>query len=312
MKQIFLFAASLAIAFSTFAEVKTLSVGTDDFENYDAEMYDGSNWYNAPIIPTYNNSGTQILYTAEELAAMANSNISSLKFKFYAEDYSFEEYSSSLKVWLEEREEASFAKNADEKYLWFAIDTNNPMADFTYTENFSDYLYSGEPGYLEIDLSQNPFLYTGKNLVITFANSSERFVDGMAVCFYSYNPGSPSRLLTFTSDSMDFFANQEEDLVVNTTGGETSQSDLPIVEFTYEKSEGASVSGIGEAASSLVSGGKGTINLSLQKACHVVVANLAGQILENGVLAAGSRTMAVAKGLYLVSLDGKAHKICVY
>lgn len=312
MKQIFLFAASLVAAFSTFAEVKTLSVGTDDFENYDAEMYDGSNWYNAPIIPTYCNSGTQILYTAEELAAMANSNISSLKFKFYAEDYSFEEYTSSLKVWLQESEQASFAKNPDEKCLWFAIDTDNPVADFTYTENFSDYLLSMEPGYLEIDLSQNPFLYTGKNLVLTFANSSEAYVDGMAVCFYSYNPGSPSRLLTFTSDTKDFFANQEEDLIVNSTGGETNQSDLPIVQFTYEKSEGATVSGVEEAASSHVTGGKGTISLSLQKACHVVVANLSGQILEDQVLGAGRQTIAAAKGLYLVSIDGKAHKVCVY
>ena len=246
MKQKLLLFLALFVAITVSAEVKTLSVGGYN-SGKDSPKFEGTNWYNAPIIPTYSHSGIQLIYTADELKEMANSHIISLKFKLYVE--TFEEYNSSIKVYLQETDQTAFEfDEASERYRWMTFASNSP-ATISYSLTGLDY-YT-EDAEMELDLSAAPFSFSGKNLVVTIINDSGSMLDASNgyIAFYSYDVSSV-RNASFCSDEKDFPTNQEKDDLVKYADNEFTYKQLPVVQFGYEPS--------GTTPEQSFSGGEGT------------------------------------------------------
>ena len=224
----------LFAVFAASAQNSTLSLG--DYDNAsvdnDSPKYDATNIYNAPIIPTYNHSGVQMIYTADELKDMAGSKISELRFKYYAE--TFEEYASKVRVYLQEIDQSAFEKTEDgSSYKWFAYDASTPSASLDFSFNGLDaYSMDGE---MVVDLSANPFTYTGKNLLLTVVNDSESFLDASQgyMAFYCYD-FTGARIATFAKDAYGFDENQKKDNFVKDGQENMLDRGMPVVKFTYE------------------------------------------------------------------------------
>lgn len=236
MKQkLFLLLAVLFAGLTLSAQTATLSLGGFDNASVDNDSpkYDGTNFYNAPVIPTYTHSATQFVYTADELKDMTDGEISQLKFKFYSE--TTEDYTSNLKVYLQESDDAAFQKDASgSNYKWFAVDLTKPAAESTFSFSGTEIYYAD--GELTVDLSKSPYKYTGKNLVVTVVNEAEAFLDPSQgyIAFYNYDVKG-ARLAVFASDKTDFATSMAADDLVKDDNENMVDNGLPVVQFTYEK-----------------------------------------------------------------------------
>ena len=209
---------------------QTLTLG--DYDN-PSDMYQGDK-NGAPIFYEYTNCGTQTLYTADELVSMKNSDITSITFKSNISDCYIQDYSSSLKVYLQEVDSPEFVKNASGKYEWYSVTT--PIYEVDYSADFM--MESTEYGYgdfeVKIDLSAKPYHYTGKNLIVTVVNNnSNQTVQN--IFFYCQPVDSKIRTLSFASDKIDFDTNQKNDNIVNPLGNEQLTKQAPVAKFTYQE-----------------------------------------------------------------------------
>lgn len=308
-KHILLTIAAMA-AFAASAE--TLSVGgyEEACDENNSERFVGSNWYNAPIIPTYKHSGVQMLYTADELAEMADSEINSLKFKFYCETYV--SYSSNITVFLQETDATEFEyAESSESRKWFAFDKENPTAATTFERDFYELYYLD--GELEISLAEKPFAYSGKNLVVTVVNESEDYINSSdgAIAFYCYTANT-ARNANFSHDTVTFFENLDKDGYVNSSSDhEFMSKELPVVQFGYKPREHDGIRMNHRAESNVARGSIGSIVLELANDAKVDVFNMSGQAIASVNGKNGNSAIAVPAGLYLVRIGDAVQKIHV-
>lgn len=213
-------------------EPQTLTIG--DYESaVDGEgVYDGSYYDMAPTTFNVYHSGSQILYTAEDVADMAGKNITSVNYVFY-HNSSYADISRQIKVYLQEVDGTAFQKNDKNKYLFFDFSTENLCVDTTFSESF-DYEDNMMNHELKLNFS-TPFYYEGtKSLLVTITFDGEGATDGSDYApFYTAGSGYAKRAMTFCSDNNTFadFHDSEDWPVAGSTTG--YNLDLPLTQFTY-------------------------------------------------------------------------------
>ncbi len=300
----------LATAAATFsltnaAEPSTLSLGGyEETDDSGENLYNGAVWQHAPILFHYGHSGAQIIYTANELQEMANANITAIKFKYYNEGV-YCDYSSTSQLYLQESEQTAFEKDEiKNKYKWIPFDSETPNCEVDFTTYFGE-----DGGYTDnefiFDLSDTPFTYEGKSLILTVVNDG---VDGTyadnALPFYMTD--LRNRALVHASDSEDFFSY----IADNTTAENNSYLiEAPTVQFVYSATE----SGVAENVTTInsVAGADNAISLVLGAAAKVQVYTTAGQLVASEALSAGNHSIAANQGIYVVRINNNTYKAIV-
>lgn len=216
----------------------SLKLGHYDDQSTSA-AWDGFNLQNAPVIFTYAHSGSQVIYTPDQLADMKNSKITSMSFKCFPEDCYIENYTSTMKMYLQEIDDTQFPYDeVSEQYSWIEFDENNVIAETEFTMNPLDAYNNGTDIEVKFDLSKNPYVYTGKTLVVTIVNDSEQSIDGSdgTIRFYwiDSKKKDPWKSFVFASDNITFFENQAKDNVLKALDNEDKWKNAPAVHFTYE------------------------------------------------------------------------------
>lgn len=172
----------------------------DDEEN----LFIGTNWYNAPIIPTYANSASQLLYLPSELSAFtAKTRIREISFRF-ANMTCFRDYASEAKVYISLIDDEAFPYDAiNEKYSWFEVDLDKPAMSKSIEIPLLDYYYS--TGELSFTLPDDGLTYIpGKALLVTVVNEADDALDNSEYPqFFRYNTDI-KRAATFCSDRIGY------------------------------------------------------------------------------------------------------------
>lgn len=173
-------------AFCQNETASTVTVGHYNDQDTGA-AWDGFNMQNAPVIYTYCHSGSQVLYYPEELAAMKGKQITSISFKCFSEGCFVSNYTSNMKLYLQEIDERAFYYDEVGEYFeWVKFDKNNVIATAEFSADFLNAGINGSDVEVKFDLSKNPYKYSGKTLVVTVVNDSESYIDSNegAVRFY--------------------------------------------------------------------------------------------------------------------------------
>ena len=229
----------------------TLTLGHFD-DQEQSSAWDGFNLQNAPVVMAYEHSGSQVIYTPDQLADMKGKQITSMAFKCFSNDCYVDNYGSTMKLYLQEVDATEFYYDeVAEQYRWFDFDENNVTATLEFTADFlSAY---GEDIEVKFDLSQKPFVYTGKTIVATVINDAAFSCiepsDG-TIQFYwiDSKKGDPWKSFVFGSDKITFLENQAKDNVIKPLDNEDKWKNAPAVQFTYEEA----------SAPTDFSGGEGT------------------------------------------------------
>lgn len=323
MKLQFLLIAALATSAVTLnAQSKYLDViGSEntswdeiDATENDSKKFEGTNWYNAPVIPLYYHSGMQMLYSADKLQEMAGKDITSITFKYYNE-YPLD-YTASPKFYFTEVDENEFVyDDVVSFYKWFPINTEaTPNGQATLELSLDDYYASAE---FKVPLS-TPYHYTGKNLLIVAATDNDIITDQSMgyFAFHSYydswkdeaNKVRYKRIAIYASDDTDFITDLKQDNYLNIDGYERIDMELPVIRFEYSDNGGVAENA---AIDAKVAGINGAVSVAATDAARVEIYNIAGQQLVNEAVAAGNHEFALQAGLYLVKVNGKAVKVVV-
>ena len=233
-----LFAAFIMSApvFGQVAASETLKLGNYDNQKRDGGSWDGFNLQNAPVIFTYNHSGSQILYRPNQLEAMKGKQITSMSFKCFPENCYIDDYKSTMKLYLQEVDNLNFHYDeVGEYYEWIKYEKDNVTATLEFT---GDFLTAYENDIeVTFDLSANPYTYSGKTLVATLVNDAPTCIEGSqgAVRFYwidNINGDSWSSFV-FASDDITFEENQAKNNAVKPLENEDKWINAPAVKFEY-------------------------------------------------------------------------------
>lgn len=192
----------------------------------DDNTFIGTNWYNAPIIPTYANSASQMLYLDSEMAGRTDkTRLRAVSFRF-SNETCFAAYTSTAKLYLALTDENEFPYDAkNSKYIWFGVNLAEPVLTLPLDINFTDYYYGS--GELIFSLGDKGFdIPAGKSLLVNVVNEAEVPLDnGEYPQFLKYNT-SDHRTATFASDHTNFAASLEEsEYVENGDGFYSSMTD---------------------------------------------------------------------------------------
>lgn len=104
------------------ADDHTLALGNydeigDDWD--ESQTYQGSWWMIAPTHYYVKHTGSQIIYTKDQLKDMAGKEITSISFKYYNQS-AFYAYPRTINVWVKEIDDNAFAYNDTKKaYCYF-------------------------------------------------------------------------------------------------------------------------------------------------------------------------------------------------
>lgn len=226
-------------AFCQNETASTVTVGHYNDQDTGA-AWDGFNMQNAPVIYTYCHSGSQVLYYPEELAAMKGKQITSISFKCFSEGCFVSNYTSNMKLYLQEIDERAFYYDEVGEYFeWVKFDKNNVIATAEFSADFLNAGINGSDVEVKFDLSKNPYKYSGKTLVVTVVNDSESYIDSNegAVRFYwtDSQQGDSWRSFIFASDDYDYLTSQEKNNAVKPLENEDKWKNAPAVQFTYQE-----------------------------------------------------------------------------
>lgn len=219
------------------AEPQVLTLGNYDTPDSN-QAWDGFNLQNAPVIFTYNYSGSQVLYQPDQLTALKGKQITSLSFKCFTEDCYVDTYNSKMTMYLQEIDQNEFTYNKDaECYEWVKFDPQNVIATKDFTADFMTAAIEYTDIEITFDLSANPYTYQGKTLIVTIVNETDLCLDQSngSVRFYWIDnaPKDPWKSLVFASDNTDFMTNQQKDNLVKAADNEDKWKNAPVVKFSY-------------------------------------------------------------------------------
>ena len=203
--------------------------------------YDGGNWYNAPMAFTYRNSGSQSIYLPEQLKKLQDQKITSISFSCFASDaFSLPDYKSTARIYVTEVDNQEFYVNPETDYMeWFELDPATLSATKELELDFQASSSTGENITITFDLSEHPYTYTGKTLLLTVTNESEQCLElGEYVRFFfvDWKSGDKNRSCTYVSDKSeeDFLYNLTRNKRITATENEVQNYNAPAVQFTYE------------------------------------------------------------------------------
>ena len=137
-------------------------IGEEDWD--ESQTYQGSWWMVAPTQYYVTHTGSQIIYTKDQLKDMAGKEITSISFKYYNQS-AYQAYPRTINVWVKEIDDNAFSYNDTKKaYCYFEYsDATKAATDFTFDEDFVDHYYMNSD--LKVNFDE-PFAYSGtKNLL---------------------------------------------------------------------------------------------------------------------------------------------------
>ena len=314
---------SLAILLSSLmslqSNAQTSSEGVLTLGHYDdcdtEGAWDGFNLQNAPVIFTYLHSGTQVLYTAEQLAEMKGKQITSMTFKCINTDCYIDIYNSNMKMYLQEIDDTKFHfDEVSELYTWVEFDESDVVAEMEFTMSPLDAYIEGTDIEVHFDLNK-PYVYTGKTLIVTVINDSDQCIEGSdgTLRFYWIDSvkGDTWKSFVFASDKISFMENQEKDNVLKILDNEDKWKNAPAVKITYEETTSTGICDVATAENCSVMTTDGTIVITLANNADVQITNIVGNSVMNCNLAVGTHSFAMPAGIYLVRLGNMTYKVCV-
>ena len=225
------------------ADDHTLSLG-----NYDEvvagdwnedQCYQGSWWMITPTQFNVKHTGSQFIYTKEQLAQMAGKEIKGMSFVFYNQG-TFMPLPRTVNVWVKEIDDNAFAYSAEKKaYSYFEYgDAAKVLSDYAFDADFVDYYCLN--GELELAFT-SPFAYSGnKNLLVTITFDGDDTSETPSDIEFYYNTGADKMAMATCSDKTTFADyNESEDWPYATGGGSAiSHGDKlaqPLTKFTYQE-----------------------------------------------------------------------------
>lgn len=254
------------------ADDQSLALGNyDTVEDADeSQVYSSSWWMVAPVQFNVKYSGSQIIYTKEQLAAMKGKEIKSISFKYYNQS-AFSAYPKTINVWMKEIDGAAFAYDDNKKaYSYFDYtDATKVATDFSFSDDFSDYYCLN--GDIKIDFT-TPFAYSGeKNLLVMITFDGDDFSDTPSdiEMYYNTDEAAADKALATHSDKVTFsdFHESEDWPYAKGGGSSISHADKlkqPLTKFTYQNAtapvvKDATMSGTVKCGETAVSGAKVTL-----------------------------------------------------
>lgn len=254
------------------ADDQSLALGNYDTVEYtdNPQVYSSSWWMVAPVQFNVKYSGSQIIYTKEQLAAMKGKEIKSISFKYYNQS-AFSAYPKTINVWMKEIDGAAFAYDDNKKaYSYFDYtDATKVATDFSFSDDFYDYYCLN--GDIKIDFT-TPFAYSGeKNLLvmITFDGDDVSETSSDIEMYYNTDEAAADKALATHSDNVTFsdFHESEDWPYAKGGGSSISHADKlkqPLTKFTYQNAtapvvKDATMSGTVKCGETAVSGAKVTL-----------------------------------------------------
>ena len=253
------------------ADDQSLALGNyDTVEDAESQVYSSSWWMVAPVQFNVKYSGSQIIYTKEQLAAMKGKEIKSISFKYYNQS-AFSAYPKTINVWMKEIDGAAFAYDDNKKaYSYFDYtDATKVATDFSFSDDFADYYCLN--GDIKIDFT-TPFAYSGeKNLLvmITFDGDDVSDTPSDIEMYYNTDEAAADKALATHSDKVTFsdFHESEDWPYAKGGGSSISHADKlkqPLTKFTYQNAtapvvKDATMSGTVKCGETAVSGAKMTL-----------------------------------------------------
>lgn len=227
------------------ADDHTLALGNyDEIGDDESQTYQGSYWMVAPTQYYLAHTGSQIIYTKDQLKDMAGKEITSISFKYYNQS-AFQAYPRTINVWVKEIDDNAFAYNDTKKaYCYFEYsDATKAAKDFTFDENFGDYYCMNSD--LKVDFDK-PFAYSGtKNLLVTITFDGDKCADTPSDIEFYYNTDDTAKekAMAACSDNSTFEEfNESEDwpYAKKDAGSTISHADKleqPLTKFTYQDAQ---------------------------------------------------------------------------
>lgn len=181
-------------------------------EGTSSDCYDGHgySWAAAPTNLSHAHTGSQIVYTKEQLANIAGKAISKINFLFYNES-AYEEYPRTVNVWVKEIDDDAFeydSKLGEYKFFEY-IDAKQAVADYQYDGDVLQYAYGSGELSLTFD---KPLVYSGdKNLLVVLTFDGDNTCNPLDFNFYCNNDVK-NKAMSYFSDYYSFadFADTED------------------------------------------------------------------------------------------------------
>ena len=225
------------------ADDQTLSLG--NYEEVVAgdwnedQCYQGSWWMIAPTQFYVKHTGSQFIYTKEQLAQMAGKEVKGMSFVFYNQS-SFSAIPRTINVWVKEIDDDAFAYNDEKKaYAYFDFDdAEKVLTDYTFDTDFVDYYCQNGELNLAFDKA---FAYSGdKNLLVTITFDGDETAETSSDIEFYYNTDAENMAMSTNSDNVTFADYHEsEDWPYAKGAGYTvshaTQLAQPLTQFTYQE-----------------------------------------------------------------------------
>ena len=284
MKKIFTLAAMLLAAFAANAQNESTKENSDllsigDYAGLlengdDSQCYQGSFYAKCPTTFYLKHTGTQIIYTKEELQKMAGKDITGIKF-LYNNASGTQAYPRTVKVWLMETGESAFSYNEkDQNYDFFNYDAATQTVNgYNFDYDFSE-VY-GMNGELIINFD-NPFKYSGnKNLLVVITFDGEETTGGSMDVNFFCNSDIKKRAMTYVNDGYSFedYKATEDWPATNLETG--TNLELPVTQFVFKDS---GTSGINNAITETAGENSPVFHISGQR----VSREYKGLVITNG------------------------------
>lgn len=228
------------------ADDHTLALGNydeigDDWD--ESQTYQGSWWMVAPTQYNVVHTGSQIIYTKDQLKDMAGKEITSISFKYYNQS-AYQAYPRTINVWVKEIDDNAFSYDDTKKaYCYFEYsDATKAATDFTFNEDFVDYCNMNSD--LKVDFDK-PFAYSGtKNLLVTITFDGDECVGGSSDIEFYYNTDGTGKkkAMAACSDKSTFeeFYESEDWPYAKGAGYNISHAnnlEQPLTKFTYQDTQ---------------------------------------------------------------------------
>ena len=225
------------------ADDQTLSLG--NYEEVVAgdwnedQCYQGSWWMIAPTQFYVKHTGSQFIYTKEQLAQMAGKEIKGMSFVFYNQS-SFSAIPRTINVWVKEIDDDAFAYNDEKKaYAYFDYnDAEKVLTNYAFDTDFVDYYCLNGELNLAFDKA---FAYSGeKNLLVTITFDGDETAETSSDIEFYYNTDAENMAMSTNSDNVTFADYHEsEDWPYAKGAGYTvshaTQLAQPLTQFTYQE-----------------------------------------------------------------------------
>ena len=225
------------------ADDQTLSLG--NYEEVVAgdwnedQCYQGSWWMIAPTQFYVKHTGSQFIYTKEQLAQMAGKEVKGMSFVFYNQS-SFSAIPRTINVWVKEIDDDAFAYNDEKKaYSYFDFDdAEKVLTDYAFDTDFVDYYCLNGELNLAFDKA---FAYSGdKNLLVTITFDGDETAETSSDIEFYYNTDAENMAMSTNSDNVTFADYHEsEDWPYAKGAGYTvshaTQLAQPLTQFTYQE-----------------------------------------------------------------------------